>query len=65
MDELAKKLSFMSFGIIGVICLIGVLQKRSWLEMFTIGGMYPLQQFFGNNFEPLSFFLSFPQFRSL
>jgi len=37
MDELAKKLSFMSFGVIGVICLIGVLQKRSWLEMFTIG----------------------------
>jgi Ca2+-transporting ATPase len=40
MDELAKKLSFLSFGIIGVICLIGVLQSRSWLEMFTIGGMY-------------------------
>ena len=38
MDELAKKLSFLSFGIIGVICLIGVLQQRSWLEMFTIGG---------------------------
>ncbi len=38
MDELAQKLSFMSFGIIGVICLIGVLQRRSWLEMFTIGG---------------------------
>jgi Ca2+-transporting ATPase len=38
MDELAKKLSIMSFGIIGVICLIGVLQKRSWLDMFTIGG---------------------------
>ncbi|KAF5375534.1 hypothetical protein D9615_009193 [Tricholomella constricta] len=37
MDELAKKLSFMSFGVIGVICLIGVLQKRSWLDMFTIG----------------------------
>ncbi|PPQ78974.1 hypothetical protein CVT25_002258, partial [Psilocybe cyanescens] len=37
MDELAKKLSFLSFGVIGVICLIGVLQKRSWLEMFTIG----------------------------
>ncbi|KAG5635653.1 hypothetical protein H0H81_010523 [Sphagnurus paluster] len=37
MDELAQKLSFMSFGIIGVICLIGVLQSRSWLEMFTIG----------------------------
>jgi Ca2+-transporting ATPase len=38
MDELAKNLSLLSFGIIGVICLIGVLQKRSWLEMFTIGG---------------------------
>lgn len=40
MDELAKKLSIMSFGVIGVICVIGVLQKRSWLEMFTIGGWY-------------------------
>ena len=39
MDELAKKLSILSFGIIGVICLIGVIQKRHWLEMFTIGGM--------------------------
>ena len=39
MDELAKKLSLLSFGIIGVICLIGVLQQRSWLDMFTIGGM--------------------------
>ncbi|KAJ6593200.1 Ca-transporting ATPase [Mycena capillaripes] len=37
MDELAKRLSMISFGIIGVICLIGVLQHRSWLEMFTIG----------------------------
>ncbi|KAJ7578276.1 Ca-transporting ATPase [Mycena floridula] len=37
MDELAKKLSITSFGVIGVICLIGVLQKRSWLDMFTIG----------------------------
>ncbi|KAM0753030.1 calcium-transporting P [Meredithblackwellia eburnea MCA 4105] len=37
MDELAKKLSAISFGVIGVICLIGVIQKRSWLEMFTIG----------------------------
>ncbi|GAA6002801.1 hypothetical protein JCM10207_007689 [Rhodosporidiobolus poonsookiae] len=37
MDELAKKLSIISFGVIGVICLFGVLQKRSWLEMFTIG----------------------------
>ncbi|KAL4263970.1 High affinity Ca2+/Mn2+ P-type ATPase-like protein [Pleurotus pulmonarius] len=37
MDELAKKLSMISFGVIGVICIIGVLQSRSWLEMFTIG----------------------------
>lgn len=37
MDELAQKLSFISFGIIGVICLIGVIQSRGWLEMFTIG----------------------------
>ncbi|KAJ7198236.1 Ca-transporting ATPase [Mycena rebaudengoi] len=37
MDELAKKLSMISFGVIGVICLIGVLQHRSWLDMFTIG----------------------------
>ncbi|OSC97591.1 calcium-transporting ATPase [Trametes coccinea BRFM310] len=37
MDELAKKLSIISFGIIGIICVIGVLQKRSWLDMFTIG----------------------------
>lgn len=38
MDELAKQLSILSFGIIGVICLIGVWQQRGWLEMFTIGG---------------------------
>ncbi|KAI0653331.1 calcium-transporting ATPase [Cubamyces menziesii] len=37
MDELAKNLSIISFGIIGVICIIGVIQKRSWLDMFTIG----------------------------
>lgn len=38
MDKLATQLSFLSFAIIGVIVLIGVYQKRSWLEMFTIGG---------------------------
>lgn len=38
MDELATKLSAASFVIIGFICLIGVWQQRSWLEMFTIGG---------------------------
>lgn len=37
MDELAKKLSIISFGIIGVICLIGMWQQRPWLDMFTIG----------------------------
>ncbi|SNX82008.1 probable PMR1 - secretory pathway Ca++-transporting P-type ATPase [Melanopsichium pennsylvanicum] len=37
MDELAKKLSMVSFGVIGVICLMGVWQRRPWLEMFTIG----------------------------
>jgi magnesium-transporting ATPase (P-type) len=38
MDDLAKRLSIFSFGIIGIIVLIGVIQQRSWLEMFTIGG---------------------------
>jgi P-type Ca2+ transporter type 2C len=38
MDELAKKLSTLSFGVIGAICLIGIMQHRSWLGMFTIGG---------------------------
>lgn len=38
MNELGKQLSIFSFGIIAVIVLIGLLQKRSWLEMFTIGG---------------------------
>ncbi|CAH7676013.1 P-type ATPase [Phakopsora pachyrhizi] len=35
-DKLAKKLSTILFVVIGVICLIAVLQKRSWLEMFTV-----------------------------
>lgn len=39
MDELAQKLSFLSFGVIGFICLIGMWQQRPWLDMFTIGGM--------------------------
>ncbi|CEP63972.1 Ca(2+)/Mn(2+)-transporting P-type ATPase PMR1 LALA0_S09e06700g [Lachancea lanzarotensis] len=36
MDKLGKDLSLVSFGLIGVICLIGILQGRSWLEMFQI-----------------------------
>ncbi|UZJ56340.1 hypothetical protein CBS101457_005660 [Exobasidium rhododendri] len=37
MDELAKKLSMISFAVIGVICFMGILQQKPWLEMFTIG----------------------------
>lgn len=37
MDDLAQKLSMISFAIIGVICLIGLWQRRGALEMFTIG----------------------------
>lgn len=36
MDELGKKLSAFSFGVIGVICLLGILQGRAWLDMFQI-----------------------------
>ncbi|KAG0176386.1 High affinity Ca2+/Mn2+ P-type ATPase-like protein [Apophysomyces sp. BC1034] len=37
MNELGKQLSVFSFGVIIIIVLIGLIQKRSWLEMFTIG----------------------------
>lgn len=36
MDKLGKDLSLCSFVVIGFICLIGVLQGRSWLDMFQI-----------------------------
>jgi len=36
MDKLGKDLSFVSFIVIGIICLIGVIQGRSWLEMFQV-----------------------------
>lgn len=36
-DHLGKQLSFYSFGIIGVIFFIGLIQDRSLLDMFTIG----------------------------
>lgn len=36
MDKLGKDLSMFSFGVIGIICLIGVFQGRSWLDMFQI-----------------------------
>lgn len=38
MNDLGKQLSILSFGIIAVIVLIGLIQRRPWLEMFTIGG---------------------------
>eukprot|EP00818_Percolomonas_sp_WS_P000559 CAMPEP_0117436276 /NCGR_PEP_ID=MMETSP0759-20121206/922_1 /TAXON_ID=63605 /ORGANISM="Percolomonas cosmopolitus, Strain WS" /LENGTH=966 /DNA_ID=CAMNT_0005227867 /DNA_START=239 /DNA_END=3140 /DNA_ORIENTATION=+ len=37
MDKLAKHISILSFGIIIVIFLIGILTNKSWLEMFTMG----------------------------
>ncbi|ORX72664.1 Pmr1 ATPase [Linderina pennispora] len=37
MDKLGEQLSLVSFGVIGFIFLVGVLQGKSWLEMFTIG----------------------------
>lgn len=37
MDQLGTQLSFYSFGIIGVIFCIGLLQGRKVLDMFTIG----------------------------
>ena len=40
MDKLGKQLSFYSFGIIGVIMLIGYIQGRPMLEMFTISVRY-------------------------
>ncbi|KAI3405108.1 PMR1 [Candida oxycetoniae] len=36
MDKLGKDLSIFSFTIIGIICLIGIVQGRSWLDMFQI-----------------------------
>lgn len=37
MDELGKFMSYASFGIIGMITLLGLIQGRGWLETFTIG----------------------------
>ncbi|CAB3407703.1 unnamed protein product [Caenorhabditis bovis] len=37
MDELGKQLSFYSFGVIGVIFTIGLVQGRNIVDMFTIG----------------------------
>ncbi|CAD5210533.1 unnamed protein product [Bursaphelenchus xylophilus] len=37
MDHLGTQLSFYSFGVIGIIFVIGLLQGREALDMFTIG----------------------------
>ncbi|KAI8927779.1 PMR1-type calcium-transporting P-type ATPase [Entophlyctis helioformis] len=37
MDILGKQLSGASFAVIAVITLVGILQGRNWLEMFTVG----------------------------
>ena len=37
MDRLGQELSYMSFGVIAIIMLVGLWQGRKWLEMFTIG----------------------------
>jgi len=37
METLSQQISILSFGIIGVIFLIGVFTGKPWLEMFTMG----------------------------
>ena len=37
MDRLGQELTYMSFAVIGLIVVIGLLQGRKLLEMFTIG----------------------------
>jgi Ca2+-transporting ATPase len=37
MDRLGQELSYVSFGVIGLIVIIGLIQGRQLLEMFTIG----------------------------
>jgi len=37
MDEIGKNLSILAFAIVGFIFIVGVIQKKDWLDMFTIG----------------------------
>jgi hypothetical protein len=46
MDALAHRLSILSFGVIGLIVLVGVIQSRGLLEMFTVGGGFPFSFLF-------------------
>lgn len=57
MNDLGKQLSMFSFAVIGVIVLIGIIQKRSWLDMFTIGGKFNQPYFDISNFNAISCFL--------
>jgi hypothetical protein len=57
MNDLGKQLSMFSFAVIGVIVLIGIIQKRSWLDMFTIGGKFNQPYFDMSNFNAISCFL--------
>lgn len=36
MDNLGKQLLMISFAIIGAICLLGIIEGKSWLDMFQI-----------------------------
>lgn len=36
MDKLGRDLSVFSFIVIGIICLLGIIQGRAWLDMFQI-----------------------------
>lgn len=36
MDKLGKDLLVFSFAVIGIICLLGIVQGRAWLDMFQI-----------------------------
>lgn len=40
MELLGKQLSILSFGIIGFISVIGLIQGREWLDTFTIAGLF-------------------------
>lgn len=57
MNDLGKQLSMFSFAVIGVIVLIGIIQKRSWLDMFTIGGRLNQPYFETCNLNAISCFL--------
>ena len=50
MDELGKQLSLYSFGVIILIFVIGLIQGRNVLDMFTIGVRFVLY-FYSSNLD--------------